>query len=202
MTSQIRKDYTEEGQVLESRRYNYTYDENGNKISELATFYDADGKLFRVWKKDLQAGIVDDIKYEYDEKGDRIKTKTKEKVANNDYYNSLSDIKNKLADYGLFNLITRTKEEQFNVVKELGIIDTELYKKYIYFYEVFMINNFIKFLDVEISKYDPTIYVYVGNEKENYDDLADNVKTIYDKNIIKGVKIKFHNNVYEYHLSY
>jgi hypothetical protein len=152
-------------------------------------------------------GLVDiirqiDKEFNYDFRKIVLEFINASKNDNNDYYNSLSDIKNKLADYGLFNLITRTKEEQFNIVKELGIIDTELYKKYIYFYGVFMINNFIKFLDVEISKYDPTIYVYVGNEKENYDDLADNVKTIYDKNIIKGVKIKFHNNVYEYHLSY
>ena len=72
-----------------------------------------------------------------------------------------------------------------------------MFKNYEEHYGNFVINNFIKFLDVELAKNDPTIYVYVGNEKENYDDLADNIKTIYDKNIIRGIKIKYHNNVIE-----
>ena len=50
----------------------YEYDSSGNLINYK---YQADNHLH-------------EFEYEYDEKGNRIKTKTKEKVANNDYYNS------------------------------------------------------------------------------------------------------------------
>ena len=44
----------------------------------------------------------------------------------------------------------------------------------------------MKFLEAEMAKHDPTIYIFVGHEEENYDNLAENIKTIYDKNIISG----------------
>lgn len=152
-------------------------------------------------------GLVDiirqiDEEFNYDFKKIILEFASKSKNENNSYYQSLSLIKSKLEEYGLFNLVTKSKNEQLQIVRDMKITETELYKKYEEHYGNFLINNFIKFLDVEIAKNDPTIYVYVGNEKENYDDLADNIKTVYDKNIIRGIKIKYHNNVYEYHLSY
>ena len=75
-------------------------------------------------------------------------------------------------------------------------------KEYHKYFGNFTFNSFMKFLEAEMAKYDPTIYIFVGHEEENYDNLAENIKTIYDKNIIKGVKIRYHNKMYEYHLSY
>ena len=152
-------------------------------------------------------GLVDiirqiDKEFNHDFKKIILEFASKSKNEDNTYYKDISKIKKELEKYGLFNLVTKSKEEQIKIVQELEITKTELFKNYEEHYGNFVINNFIKFLDVELAKNDPTIYVYVGNEKENYDDLADNIKTIYDKNIIRGIKIKYHNNIDEYHLSY
>ena len=152
-------------------------------------------------------GLVDiirqiDKEFNHDFKAIILEFAEKSKNKNNEYYEELSKVKEKLDNYGLFNLVIKSKDEQLEIIKQLEITKTNLYKKYDEQYNKFSINDFIKFLDIEFSKNDTTIYVYVGNEKENYDDLASNIKTIYDKNIIRGIKIKYQNNVYEYHLSY
>jgi hypothetical protein len=48
---------------------------------------------------------------------------------------------------------------------------------------------------------DPTIYVIVGGEDENYDKLDDRIKTIFDDRVYKGIKIIYKNKLYDYSLS-
>ena len=125
----------------------------------------------------------------------------KSKNENTEHYNELLKVRKTLDKYGLFNIITETKDEQYEIVKGLNL-NPKIMKEYHKYFGNFTFNNFMKFLEAEMAKHDPTIYIFVGHEEENYDNLAENIKTIYDKNIIKGVKIRYHNKMYEYHLSY
>lgn len=53
-------------------------------------------------------------------------------------------------------------------------------------------------IEVEIKKYDPSIYIYAGNNLKDYKYLNDRIVTKYDKNIYRGVKIYYHNQMYDY----
>lgn len=53
-------------------------------------------------------------------------------------------------------------------------------------------------IDVEIRKYDPKIYVYTGSKLKDYKNLNNRIITKYDSNIYRGVKIYYHNQMYDY----
>lgn len=53
-------------------------------------------------------------------------------------------------------------------------------------------------IEVEIRKYDPKIYVYTGSKLKDYRNLNDRIITKYDSNIYRGVKIYYHNQMYDY----
>ena len=57
------------------------------------------------------------------------------------------------------------------------------------------------YLDFEIGKYDPNVYVYVGDKSVNYDKLDKRIKTIYNSKIYKGIKIVYKNILYDFSLS-
>lgn len=61
--------------------------------------------------------------------------------------------------------------------------------------------NILKVLDTieeEIRKYDPSIYVYAGNNLKDYKYLNERIITKCDSNIYRGVKIYYHNQMYDY----
>ena len=71
----------------------------------------------------------------------------------------------------------------------------ENYKK-----EDFNILEFKNHIENLIDQNDQTIYVRVGKKEENYDHLNNNIKTIYDESIIKGIKIVYQNKLFDYSL--
>lgn len=121
---------------------------------------------------------------------------------NADYYNKLLVIKEKITNYGLYNIVIKSELEQLEILKKIGIDDKSLFDIYNFSYKKFNINNFLKILNIEIQKNDPIIYVYVGKKNENFDDLGENVHTQLDNTILKGIKVKYRNVMYEYSLSY
>lgn len=121
---------------------------------------------------------------------------------NADYYNKLLVIKEKITNYGLYNIVIKSELEQLEILKKIGIDDKSLFDIYNFSYKKFNINNFLKILNIEIKKNDPIIYVYVGKKNENFDDLGENVHTQLDNTILKGIKVKYRNVMYEYSLSY
>ena len=62
----------------------------------------------------------------------------------------------------------------------------------------FNITNFINKLDILILKNDPSILIYTGNEKDNFNEINENITTIYDKKITEGFKIVYKGVVYDY----
>ena len=79
----------------------------------------------------------------------------------------------------------------------IGVIYRNLVEKIIETNK-FSVSGFLKKLENLIIKNNPKINVYVGNEEENYDNIADNVRTIYDSNIVDGFRIEYKGTIYDY----
>lgn len=77
--------------------------------------------------------------------------------------------------------------------EEYGIL--ELYKNT---HEKFTLNGFLNYIDELVNLNDPTIIVYVGNKNENYEYLNKNIKTKFDKNIYRGIKIGYRGRMYDF----
>ena len=131
---------------------------------------------------------------------DIIKKFISEHITNNsmDIYNSLIKIKDKIDDFGIYKLMTSDEDEINSFVD--SIKDDDVVKKYFLTNNVFDINDFISYINTEIDKNNPTIYILVGQKFENYDKIDSRIKTIYNDTIYKGFKIIYKNKMYDYSL--
>ena len=117
-------------------------------------------------------------------------------------YTSLKKMKNYIYKIGIYNIIVNDDVKVIDaIVKELRLFNEDLFMEFYSGKESFDVEDFCNFLDYEIGKCDPTIYIYVGNNKLNYDRINKRIKTIYSKDIYKGIKIVYLNKLYDYSLS-
>ena len=79
-------------------------------------------------------------------------------------------------------------------------IDSDLLYTYERINEKFDLENFIGYLDIEIKKNDPTIYVLVGNKNVSFNEVSEKVKTMYREEVYRGIKIVYRGNIYDYSL--
>ena len=63
------------------------------------------------------------------------------------------------------------------------------------------IENFIDYLDQLVDLNNPEITILVGSKSENYDHLSENIKTVFNDKIYRGIKIIYRNKVYDFSLS-
>ena len=116
-------------------------------------------------------------------------------------YNVLISIKNKINSLGIYELLSLNKSDAYKkILSVLNEEETNILKKYSKS-SSFRVDEFLSYLDYEIKKSDPTIYVEVGNKNENYDYLSPNIKTVYNKRIYKGIMITYQDKVYDYSLN-
>lgn len=116
-------------------------------------------------------------------------------------YNVLISIKNKINSLGIYELLSSNKSDAYKkILSVLNEEETNILKKYSKS-SSFRVDEFLSYLDYEIKKSDPTIYVEVGNKEENYDYLSPNIKTVYNKRIYKGIMITYQDKVYDYSLN-
>ncbi len=116
-------------------------------------------------------------------------------------YNVLISIKNKINSLGIYELLSSNKSDAYKkILSVLNEEETNILKKYSKS-SLFRVDEFLSYLDYEIKKSDPTIYVEVGNKDENYDYLSPNIKTVYNKRIYKGIMITYQDKVYDYSLN-
>lgn len=135
---------------------------------------------------------------------DIIKKFIKENVKDDNiyHYNKLIKMKKYISDIGIYNIIVNNDSNFIsNIRKQLILIDEDIYNEFFLGKDDFNIEEFMNYLDFEISKYDPNIYIYVGNMNDNYDYLDKRIKTIYNSKIYKGIKIIYKNVLYDYSLS-
>lgn len=117
-------------------------------------------------------------------------------------YNTLDSLNNKLKFDKMYELSTLSSDEQINILKEV-INDDELnlLNKYIdNITNEFNVLEFNKYIDAEMIKHDPVIYIKTGNKNDNFDNFGKYVKTVYDDNICAGIQIIYKNKIYDYAL--
>lgn len=117
-------------------------------------------------------------------------------------YQFCLDLKNKFTSDKIYELKAMDKEEQQEYLKTY--LNKEEYQIYLLFQNLNQktnIDGFIDYINELIDLNNPNLIVYVGNEKENYDYLSKYIKTIYSKEIYKGIKIIYRNKIYDYSLN-
>lgn len=148
--------------------------------------------------------LAKDIDKEFDVDINKVITNfiNGENIDNNvDYYNHLLIIKDRIDNIGLYNL-TVSSSGFVNLLKEINQIDNLIVKKYKISSYKNNIMDFYSFLKNEIKCNDPTIYIEVGDKNMSFNNINNNIKTIYNPNIYKGIIIKYKNNMYDYSLSF
>ena len=117
-------------------------------------------------------------------------------------YKKLKQVKDYILEIGVYQILTSNDEGFMETVeREIEKIDHKIYQKYIMTNDYFEIEDFLNYLENEIGTCDPTVYVIVGGEDENYDHIDERIETVYDEKVCKGLKIIYRNKLYDYSLS-
>ena len=133
-----------------------------------------------------------------------IKKFINENVNNQDsyHYDKLIEMKDYINKVGIYNIVVNDDNNFIqDIMSHLRLIDEDIYNEFFLGKDEFNIEDFINYLDFEIGKYDPNVYVYVGDKSVNYDKLDKRIKTIYNSKIYKGIKIVYKNILYDFSLS-
>lgn len=117
-------------------------------------------------------------------------------------YQFVSNLRNKFNSDIIYKLKILSDLEQVELLKKnLSDKEFEVYNAYIKINKKHNIDSFIDYLNELVDLNNPAITIYVGNKAENYDHLNKNIKTIYSKDIYKGIKIIYKNKIYDYSLN-
>lgn len=172
------------------------YDKKDNKIIYLESNrnYELD-EVFKIVKAVENSFKVDSEKL--------IRNFIETKVDNTDdkLYESLLKIKEKIKEIGVYNILTADEEFITQFINDLKKENEQIIDKYMSISNSFDINDFINYVNSEIDKNNPTVYVLVGQESDNYDNIDKRIKTIYRSNIYKGFEIIYKNKMYDYSLN-
>ncbi len=116
-------------------------------------------------------------------------------------YNILRNFRKQFTDKAIYELLTITNVEQYQIVKEVMSEDVE---KILNFNETFknpqkfVVTKLIDELDEKIKRYNPNIYVYVEQDDTNYDFIDERIKTKTYKNMSEGIIIYYKGKIYDY----
>lgn len=117
-------------------------------------------------------------------------------------YKFAMNLRNKFNSTTIYQLKILSELEQMELLKKnLNEKELQVYKAYLKLNNKHDIDNFIDYLNELVDLNNPNITVYVGNKTENYDHLSKYIKTIYSKDIYKGIKIIYKNKIYDYSLN-
>lgn len=125
----------------------------------------------------------------------------KTKTGDSTKFKELVNLKDQFTSKIVYEMLTLKNSEQYQIVQEIisqkikPIIDLENNFKN---KDKFNVLDFLNLVDKKIKEYDPTVYVYVGDESLNYDNLGKNIKTRYYKNMSEGVIIHHKGKMYDY----
>ena len=125
-----------------------------------------------------------------------------EQVLDDGTYQFCIQLRKKFDSNRIFLLKMMSIEEQKESIKEF--LDAQEYLIYETFLKVNPkgdVDNFIDYMNELVDLNNPNILVYVGSKTENYDYLSKYIKTVYSKDIYKGIKIIYRNRIYDYSLN-
>lgn len=101
--------------------------------------------------------------------------------------------------YDLKSMMSDKQEEELK--KMLSNKEYKVYEAFKLVVSDHSIDNFIDYLDQLVDLNNPKITILVGNKSENYDHLSENIETVFNDKIYRGIKIIYRNKVYDFSLS-
>ena len=117
-------------------------------------------------------------------------------------YDFCLNLRGKFSSDVIYNLKSMMSDSQEEELKRM--LNNKEYKVYEAFKLVVSdhsIDNFIDYLDQLVDLNNPKITILVGNKSENYDHLSENIETVFNDKIYRGIKIIYRNKVYDFSLS-
>ena len=117
-------------------------------------------------------------------------------------YQFCINLRNKFTSDEIYKLKIMLPLEQEEYLKKF--LDEDEYKIFVIYQKLnknYSIDGFLDYLDELVDLNNPSILVYVGKKDENYDYLSKYIKTIYSKDIYKGIKIIYRKKIYDYSLN-
>ncbi|MBQ8681323.1 MAG: hypothetical protein IJ509_00205 [Bacilli bacterium] len=138
---------------------------------------------------------------------------------NLDYVSILKKFLEQVNDDGTYQFCVDLRDKfNSNLVYKLKIMESEDQKKYLenylkkqeyQIYKLYLslagkqasVDGFMDYLNELIDLNSPNVEVYVGTKSENYDYLSKYIKTVYSKDIYKGIRIIYRKRIYDYSLN-
>ena len=126
-----------------------------------------------------------------------------EQVMDDGTYQFCIDLRNKFTSEVVYQLkIMDFDEQEKYLEKFLESREYNIYKLYLIMVKnQVSIDGFLEYLNELLDLNSPMIQVYVGSKSENYDYLSKYIKTIYSKDIYKGIRIIYRKRIYDYSLN-
>ncbi len=122
-------------------------------------------------------------------------------VNNNEkIYNFCVNLRSKFSSSLIYDLKTKDNYE-IELKKILDDNELTIFNHFKLIYKDKSIDSFINYLEELIDLNNPNILVYVGDKRENYDNMSKYIKTRYTSSIYKGIKIVYKDKMYDFSLS-
>ncbi len=132
----------------------------------------------------------------------KLLTQFLKNVKEDETYSFCIGLKDKFTSDVIYQLKVMSNEEQHDYLKShLSQEEYAIYQLYLDLNQSGDIDGFLDYVNELVDLNNPRVLVYVGNEKENYDYLSKYIKTIYSKDIYKGMKIIYKKKIYDYSLN-
>lgn len=124
------------------------------------------------------------------------------KIDDNGAYQFCSNLRNKFTSDEVYKIKIMSTDE-FNTYMKKFLSNEEyfFYDTYLKVNKKIDIDGFIDYLNELIDLNNPNLTIYVGEKSVSYDYLSKYVKTIYSKDIYKGIRIVYRNHIYDYSLN-
>lgn len=116
-------------------------------------------------------------------------------------YQVLKEFRKQFTDKTIYECLTLRSEEQFMIVKEVideKVSDLIEFNKKFNNKNQFTVTKLIYELEEKIKEYNPNIYVYVGEEDLNYNQINERIRTRSYKNMSEGIIIYYKGKIYDY----
>ena len=208
------------------QEYDYMIDDKLNKLNKIndeikekelkreeqetgasSKHYDFDYRIIDLLNKtEYQDKNIFELNKEIDEKFqmdyEALLKKFLEYVKDDGTYQFCVNLRKKFTSDEIYKLKVMLQEEQETYLKKL--LDENEYKIYQVYASIESkpdVDGFLDYINELIDLNNPCILVYVGNKEENYDYLSKYIKTIYSKDIYKGIKIIYRKKIYDYSLN-
>ena len=125
-----------------------------------------------------------------------------ENIKDDGSYEFCVNLKKKFTSDEIYKIKIMLDDEQVSYLKEfLNEEEFKIFDLYRKMEKKPSIDGFLDYIEELIDLNSPYVLIYVGRKDENYDNLSKYIKTVYSKDIYKGIKIIYRKKIYDYSLN-